>query len=297
MNLKTVISILFILSTLSSFSQLKQLRVNGAEINYIDTGKGEPIVFVHGSLEDYTTWLPQLERFSKNYRVIAYSRRYNFPNKNAKQDASFTPVEEAGDLEELIKTLGLGKVHLVGHSYGGLTALTLATKKPGILRSLTLSEPAIIHWLPGLAGGEQLLKSFNDSMWQKVRIAFNAKDSIAVLRHTFKYFAGEDLVDKLPAELIDQLKQSLGEWNAIAFSPDAFSGVAKESLRNIKSPILIITAGQTLPLLEPLNKEIVKLLPKAKHFHIADATHDLWMTHPKIVGEELLTFISTVQPR
>src|SRR5690349_18164323 len=70
------------LSSLLSLGQLKQVTANNATFNYIDTGKGQPIVFIHGALEDYTSWLPQLERFSKQYRVIAYSRRYNFPNNN-----------------------------------------------------------------------------------------------------------------------------------------------------------------------------------------------------------------------
>jgi len=63
---------------------MKQIKINGAELNYTDHGSGEPVVFVHGVLEDYRTWEAQADRFSKNYRVITYSRRFNFPNKNSK---------------------------------------------------------------------------------------------------------------------------------------------------------------------------------------------------------------------
>ena len=34
-------------------SSLKQVRMNGAELNYIEQGKGVAVIFVHGVLDDY----------------------------------------------------------------------------------------------------------------------------------------------------------------------------------------------------------------------------------------------------
>ena len=48
---------------------------------------GEPLVFVHGSLEDLRIWRRQVELFSAHYRVVTYSRRYHHP----------TPAPGAGD--------------------------------------------------------------------------------------------------------------------------------------------------------------------------------------------------------
>ena len=61
--------------------QLTRLRVNGVDLHYLEIGKGVPVIFVHGGLDDYRMWDAQLEPFSQQYRVIAYSRRYNYPNK------------------------------------------------------------------------------------------------------------------------------------------------------------------------------------------------------------------------
>lgn len=292
MKSKCLLFLSFCLVSLLSVGQLKQIKVNGAEFNYIDTGRGEPILFVHGGLEDYTTWLPQIERFSKHYRVIAYSRRYNFPNQNGVADDSFSPAKEAADLSSLIKALQLEQVHLVGHSYGGIIALTLALQQPQLLRTLTLSEPATIDWLPTLNGGKKLFEDFNSNLWEPVRASFNNNDSIGVLRHTFLYFAGEDLVDKLPADVINQLKQNLGEWYAIAFSTKSFKGVKKTSIKKIKLPVLILTGGQTFPFMQPLNKELERLLPQAQHFHFEKGTHDFWLTDPEVMGTEVMAFIS-----
>ena len=61
--------------------EVKSVFINGDSIHYIDIGKGDPVVFVHGVMGDYRTWEAQMDTFSKNHRVIAYSRRYAYPNK------------------------------------------------------------------------------------------------------------------------------------------------------------------------------------------------------------------------
>src|SRR5262245_1821401 len=120
---------------------------DGVELHYVERGKGVPVLFVHGTLGDYSTWDGQLGSFAQTYHAVAYSRRYNYPNTN-KLRPKHSAVVEAEDLAALIKKLDLGKVHIVGHSYGGYTALFLAVKHPELVRTLTLAEPPIV-----IAGG------------------------------------------------------------------------------------------------------------------------------------------------
>src|SRR6266571_9439985 len=61
--------------------EVKAIFINGDSIHYIDIGKGDPVVFIHGTLGDYRTWGTQMDTFTKNHRVIAYSRRFAYPNK------------------------------------------------------------------------------------------------------------------------------------------------------------------------------------------------------------------------
>src|SRR5438477_7990283 len=58
----------------------KMLFVNGTELAYIERGQGPPVILVHDTLGDYRSWAPQLMALSRNYHVIAYSRRYHYPN-------------------------------------------------------------------------------------------------------------------------------------------------------------------------------------------------------------------------
>ena len=80
------------------------IDVNGARLEYTDAGRGEPLVFVHGSLEDLRIWRRQVELFSAHYRVIAYSRRYHHPNAAPGDgDPVYTASLHAADLADLIE--------------------------------------------------------------------------------------------------------------------------------------------------------------------------------------------------
>src|SRR5688572_19555736 len=68
--------------------EVKGVFINGDSIHYIDIGQGDPIVLVHGIMGDYRTWKAQTDTFSKNYRVIAYSLRYGYPNKQILDSAA-----------------------------------------------------------------------------------------------------------------------------------------------------------------------------------------------------------------
>ncbi len=104
----------------------------GIELHYVERGTGVPVVFVHGSLSDGGYWNDQLGPFvASGYRAIAYSRRFNPPNTNIPQPG-YSAATDADDLAALIEKLQLGKVHVIGHSYGALTALFLAVKHPSL---------------------------------------------------------------------------------------------------------------------------------------------------------------------
>src|SRR5665811_72374 len=68
--------------------ELKTLELDGYKISYIDIGEGEPVVFVHGTISDYRVWEAQMDTFSENYRVIALSRRYAYPNNQTISDSN-----------------------------------------------------------------------------------------------------------------------------------------------------------------------------------------------------------------
>src|SRR5262249_4161255 len=86
----------------------KVAGASGVELHYVEKGKGDPVVFIHGGGGDYSQWDPHLGAFAESYRAIAYSCRYNYPNTN-KVQPNYSLIVAAEDLAGLIKKLDLGK--------------------------------------------------------------------------------------------------------------------------------------------------------------------------------------------
>ncbi len=115
----------------------------GVSLYYEESGSGRPLVFCHGIPTDYRAWSYQLGPFSKDHRVVTYSRRYAHPNSRSGDVSDSTVENNALDLRGLIEHLGAGAVDLVGHSYGGFTSAFLAADRPDLVHTLVLVEPAI----------------------------------------------------------------------------------------------------------------------------------------------------------
>jgi pimeloyl-ACP methyl ester carboxylesterase len=98
-------------------------------------GAGPPVLLLHGSTRDdgATAWRAQ-RPLAARYRLIVPDRR----GYGASPGPSWTSWED--HLADAIGLLG-GPAHFVGHSYGAVIGLLVATRRPDLLRSLTLIEP------------------------------------------------------------------------------------------------------------------------------------------------------------
>jgi pimeloyl-ACP methyl ester carboxylesterase len=93
-------------------------------------------------------WQFQSESFAQKFHVVTYSRRYAYPNQWPGDGEDNNLTNNATDLAELIiKRLDLGPAHLIGHSYGALTALYMAYQHPELVRTLVLGEPPVMSLL------------------------------------------------------------------------------------------------------------------------------------------------------
>src|SRR5262245_20961132 len=120
------------------------------ELHYVEKGTGQPVIFIHGTLNDFRIWQFQLEEFAQKYHVISYSRRYAYPNQwpgNGDDNSLTNNVEDLAEL--IIKKLNLSPAHLIGHSYGALIALYMAHQYPDQVRTLVLGEPPAMSLLEG----------------------------------------------------------------------------------------------------------------------------------------------------
>src|SRR5690606_39247089 len=92
------------------------VAVDRARPPHVERGSGTPIVLVHGSGSDFREWGTQLEGLSADHRVIAYSRRYHWPNDPPREGDTWRLLDHAADLAALIEGLGIAPAHVAGSS-------------------------------------------------------------------------------------------------------------------------------------------------------------------------------------
>jgi pimeloyl-ACP methyl ester carboxylesterase len=268
-----------------------KVRVNGVELHYVERGRGEPLILLHGGQGDYRSWGPQMEAFSQRYHVIAYSRRYNYPNDNpltAKYRSAYT---DADDLAAFIRRLKLGRAHLVGTSAGALAALALAVEHPRMIRSLALAEPPVHRWAKEDPGGEALYREFMTSIWEPAGAAFKAGEDQEGMRILVDGFGGAGRFDALPPEGRAVVMQNSRFFKASTLSADPFPAVSKAKVMRLDMPVLIITGENTIRLHKFVNEELGRLLPKAERVTIPQAGHGSARENPQAFNEAVAKFL------
>ena len=280
-------------------AQVKVVRAGDVELHYVERGTGVPVIFVHGSVDDYRSFESQLEPLSQRYRVIAYSRRYNFPNANT-PSGDHSALVEAEDLASLLKALGASPAHVVGHSYGAYTALILAMKHPELVRSVVLAEPPLLRWLPELPGGQHLYADFMNNMWTPTGRAFGLGNAEQALRITIDWFGKNGYridgkparFDALPEETRGFIMENSLEWRALTTSADAYPMLDRAAVKAVTVPILLMSGQNTMQMNKQIDAELQRLLPKAETAVIRGATHEMWAEQPDVCRARLVSFLA-----
>lgn len=124
-------------------SEATTLAVNGLELAYLLGGEEdalETVVFANGLTMSMGAWAEVEPSFAGEYRTLRYDCRGQ--GASAKPPGPYTPELHAKDLVALLNALGLPRVHLVGHSNGGLLSALAAAEceraSPGRVLSLSL---------------------------------------------------------------------------------------------------------------------------------------------------------------
>jgi proline iminopeptidase len=114
---------------------------NGVMIFYVEFGKGEPLVVVHGGPgADHTYFLPWLLPLARTHRLIFIDERGSGQSERLQDVSKYTIENMADDVEAVRVALGLGKIDLLGHSCGGVLAEAYALKYQQNLRHLILNS-------------------------------------------------------------------------------------------------------------------------------------------------------------
>jgi pimeloyl-ACP methyl ester carboxylesterase len=269
---------------------------HGLALHYVEQGTGTPLIFVHGSLSDGGYWADQVGPFAKHYRAIAYSRRYNYPNVNPVR-RGYSAVVDAEDLAAFIHTLHLGKVVVIGHSYGALTALFLAAKHPELVRALVLAEPPAISLLMHLPSdeantGKAMFEDIQRKMVAPMQQAFRKGDHDAGIAAFMDYvFNDPHAWDKMPESAREDTLRDAHEWDVMMTTGILFPNIEPPTIRRITAPVLLLSGAKSYQFLGLITEELARLLPNRETIVLPDTGHQMWYQAPDVCRRDVETFL------
>lgn len=117
------------------------IDAHGVLIYYVTVGRGAPLMIVHGgpgASHDY--FLPYLLPLARHNRLVFIDERGSGKSQILQDPKGYTVENMVEDVEAVRQGLGLGKMSLLGHSYGGVLAQAYALRYPANLTHLILAS-------------------------------------------------------------------------------------------------------------------------------------------------------------
>jgi 3-oxoadipate enol-lactonase len=190
---------------------------------------------------------------------------------------------EAARCRALMRHLGIGRAHVVGHSSSGNMALQLALDAPEAVRSLVLLEPALVTAAPSAPQVSQALALYRAGDWAGAvdlflqgtcGPAYRPALERAVPGACDQAIAGADtfFAQELPA---------LRQWR---FGP--------EEARRVTQPVLAVVGEKSGPVHRQRWDLLLGWLPNAEPFVLPGATHLLHLENPRGMAEGMAAFFA-----
>lgn len=107
------------------------------QLNYIEKGKGKPLILLHGNDNNYNYFKNQIDYFAKDYHVFALDTRGH--GESPRGTKPFTIRCFAEDLKNFMEQKDIKKAHILGFSDGGNIALVFALNYPKMVDKLILN--------------------------------------------------------------------------------------------------------------------------------------------------------------
>jgi pimeloyl-ACP methyl ester carboxylesterase len=243
-------------------------------IDYEEQGSGPTVVLLPGSCSTGAVWRPVIAAWNGRFRSVTTSLLgYGGTAERRTRNALMRP--ETDVVETVIRRAG-SRVHLVGHSFGGVVALAVALGGRVPLASLAILEAPVGDLLR--EAGE---RGFHDA-FQRMKDGYSAAyergeaDAIGTM---IDFYSGPGTFASWPerarAYAVQTTPVNILDW-ATAYA----SGLSLASLATIDLPALVLWGGASHPAMQRANELVGDRLKRATSAAIAGAAHFMLGTHP-----------------
>jgi pimeloyl-ACP methyl ester carboxylesterase len=162
---------------------------------------------------------------------------------------------------------------------------------PELVRTLVLAEPPILRWALDLPGGGPMFDRFLNDAFRPAGEAFRAGESERAMALLTDAFLGVGTFARFPETLRRKVMRAARDWAAQTMSTAPFPDLARDAVRRITAPVLMLSGARTIPIHALVDDELKRLLPNAERVVIPDASHDLWTDQPDACRAATLEFL------
>lgn len=259
--------------------------LSGGRIPFVAKGEGEPLLFIHGSLCDYRYWSGQMAVLSRSFHCISLSLSHYWPLADSATLGTFSWRAHVDEVAEFIAALGIGPVHLVGHSRGGCIAFHLAHEHPHLVKSLTLADPG-----GPLHAGDDALPAATVALRAEVAELIGAGAIDAGVEMFVDSVSMPGVWSKSPAGF-----RTMATDNAATLPKqfvDALPVYARAQAAKLPCKVLLVQGEKSPRMYRDNVAALAGWIAHAQVREVAGASHGMNVTHPAVFNRALQAFLA-----
>ena len=242
----------------------KYIDIRNTKIYYEEYGRGVPLILLHpglGSIENFKEIIPL---FADHYRVIipdapGHGRSYHSDSTSRQLLADYSSV--------FIDELKLDSVYVFGWSTGGITALSLAAKRPDKIKKV-------------ISGGSNTRLDGITDEGRELQQAY----TIEAVEEDKEWLANYKHLNPEPDKWKSFFKDNVGMWS------DSIS-VTEDELKSIPAPVLLVRGDRDLIKIEH-SVEIYRALKKGQLCIYPGADHNMPSQQAPLLAEIAMQFFN-----
>src|SRR5437016_3800524 len=267
----------------------QQIAVAEAEIAYLRTGQGPPLVLLHGIPSSSYLWRDVIEPLSATFEVLAPDL-LGFGDSDKRMDVDLSIAAQARYVVAFMETIGVHQAAVAGHDIGGGVAQLMAGDEPQRVARLILIDSIVDNnWpIPDIA-------RLKEPAWDQVMVNIDLRSGLRKGLETGMVTPG-----RVTDEIVDEWTrpfQDLGGRRAYLRAARALNNRDLTSrakhIDEIETPTLILW-GANDAYLEPRWAETLHQRLRASTVEIVDpGGHFLPLDRPEAVVEAITRFLTT----
>ena len=243
---------------------------------YEISGSGERILLLHGALVSKAMWRPQIDSFSASYQVITC----DLPAHGETPDVlgEYTVGKLSEFVIRLLDSIRADRVHICGHSLGGMVAQDIAVAHSDRVQKLVLAETAL---------GTQ------NTFWERMHTLL-ARPFLRLTPQSYLVRLSANQYGSLNPEVGEFIEHEMGKFDhniSVRVMSAAFEFSGKSQLGEISAPTLVLVAERNRRT-HAQGREISERIPAAKLEIVPDSHHLLNLDNPEAFNRTVLAFLA-----